>query len=86
MFCCLILGRCSVTSIHLNVRTEKILQLGDKAPRWTKHRGVDQRNAGLRYIREHHYGDGVVYFGDDDNTYSMEIFEEVGQYIERVGQ
>ena len=47
-------------------------------PHWLKHRGVDQRNLGLAYLRRNHQGDhGVVYFGDDDNTYSLELFEEV---------
>ena len=41
-------------------------------------RGVAQRNAGLRWIRENVKTDGgVVYFADDDNTYDLRLFEEV---------
>lgn len=54
-------------------------------PSWLKPRGVEQRNEGLRWLREDRRvqpgGDsqlGVVYFADDDNTYSLKIFEEVG--------
>ena len=39
-----------------------------------------QRNEGLTWIRENvHAGGvgGVVYFADDDNTYSLELFEEM---------
>lgn len=54
-------------------------------PSWLKPRGVEQRNEGLRWLREDRRaqpgGDnqqGVVYFADDDNTYSLQLFEEVG--------
>lgn len=53
-------------------------------PSWLKPRGVEQRNEGLRWLREDRRaqpgGDnqqGVIYFADDDNTYSLQIFEEV---------
>jgi galactosylgalactosylxylosylprotein 3-beta-glucuronosyltransferase 3 len=72
-----LLRSCAVTSVHLNVRTEKNLQLGQQDPRWKKHRGVDQRNTAIKYLREHQYKNGVVYFGDDDNTYSIKLFEEM---------
>ncbi len=52
-----------------------------------KPRGVANRNAGLKWIRENHcrgpLGNaekpcrGVVYFGDDDNTYDLRLFEEI---------
>lgn len=54
-------------------------------PSWLKPRGVEQRNEGLRWLREDRRTQpggenqqGVVYFADDDNTYSLQIFEEVG--------
>lgn len=47
--------------------------------RWKKHRGVDQRNHALSWVRENVREDsgGVVYFGDDDNTYHLDIFSEM---------
>ena len=43
--------------------------------------GVSNRNAGLNFVLNHvkESGDnsGVIYFADDDNTYSSDIFEEV---------
>lgn len=45
-----------------------------------KARGVEQRNAGLEWLRKNLNEDqlnGVVFFMDDDNTYSLQIFEEV---------
>ncbi|GKB44060.1 probable beta-1,4-xylosyltransferase IRX9H [Tanacetum coccineum] len=39
-----------------------------------KDRGVHQRNTALEHI-EHHKLDGIVYFADDDNVYSLELFE-----------
>ncbi|PSS31533.1 Beta-1,4-xylosyltransferase [Actinidia chinensis var. chinensis] len=41
-----------------------------------KNRGVHQRNAALEHI-EHHKLDGIVYFADDDNIYSLELFESL---------
>lgn len=38
-----------------------------------KDRGVHQRNTALEHI-EHHRLDGIVYFADDDNIYSLELF------------
>lgn len=39
-----------------------------------KDRGVHQRNRALEHI-EHHRLDGIVYFADDDNVYSLELFQ-----------
>ena len=73
-------------STHLNVRTAEKLRLKDHEPVWRKNRGVEQRNLGLAWLRESAEagslpdgGRGVVYFGDDDNTYDLELFEEVTQ-------
>lgn len=46
-----------------------------------KPRGVAQRNSGLEWIRKHvtytQETRSVIYFMDDDNTYSVELFEEM---------
>lgn len=72
--------------VHLNEKTpdEHIINSGEK--KWTKPRGVQQRNKGLAWLREnpdklHH--DGVVYFADDDNTYDIRLFEEM-RYTKKV--
>lgn len=46
---------------------------------------MEQRNEGLRWLREDRKAQqggasdqGVVYFADDDNTYTLQVFEEVG--------
>ncbi|GKV19957.1 hypothetical protein SLEP1_g30147 [Rubroshorea leprosula] len=41
-----------------------------------KDRGVHQRNAALEHM-ERHKLDGIVYFADDDNVYSLELFESL---------
>ncbi|CAI9116074.1 OLC1v1017128C1 [Oldenlandia corymbosa var. corymbosa] len=48
-----------------------------------KDRGVHQRNTALEYI-ERHKLDGIVYFADDDNIYSLELFESM-RSISRFG-
>ncbi|KAK9270470.1 hypothetical protein L1049_026050 [Liquidambar formosana] len=48
-----------------------------------KDRGVQQRNVALEHI-EHHKLDGIVYFADDDNIYSLELFESLRE-ISRFG-
>lgn len=65
---------------QLNVRTPKELRSDPKQPRWKKPRGVLQRNLGLEWLRKNLsnlYRKGVVYFADDDNTYHVQLFEEV---------
>lgn len=41
-----------------------------------KDRGVHQRNTALEHIQLHRL-DGIVYFADDDNIYSLELFENL---------
>ncbi|CAN8313392.1 unnamed protein product [Cochlearia groenlandica] len=48
-----------------------------------KDRGVHQRNTALEHI-ELHKLDGIVYFADDDNIYSLELFRSLRQ-IRRFG-
>merc|ERR1719272_1107120 len=46
-------------------------KLGKEAELWTRPRGVEQRNAGLAALRSLPPKDGVFYFADDDNSYSL---------------
>ena len=71
--------RCKVKSTHLNIRTDPKLQLKPKDPHSLHHRGVEQRNIVIDWLRQHYVNEtsGVVYFGDDDNTYDLQLFEEV---------
>ena len=45
-------------------------------------KGVSSRNAGVNWIIDNDFhgnvrGPGVIYFGDDDNTYDLSLFEEI---------
>ncbi|XP_078490821.1 galactosylgalactosylxylosylprotein 3-beta-glucuronosyltransferase 3-like [Ciona intestinalis] len=64
---------------HLNAKTDINFKLKSTDPNWLLPRGVSQRNEGLRWIRENLPAntDGVLYFLDDDNTYTLQIFEEM---------
>lgn len=65
---------------HLNVKTHK--------GKVSMASGVEQRNVALNWLREHLKSvedkRGVVYFMDDDNTYSLKVFEEMRK-INKVG-
>ena len=70
-----ILNWCSVNSTYLSYKTPP----DRKGKRGT---GADQRNYAMQWLREHYkvgQQPGVVYFGDDDNTYDIRLFEEVGR-------
>lgn len=47
--------------------------------------GVEQRNMALEWLRGHlkkaDDKKGVVYFMDDDNTYSLKVFDEVSVFV-----
>ncbi|XP_065679343.1 galactosylgalactosylxylosylprotein 3-beta-glucuronosyltransferase 3-like [Hydra vulgaris] len=75
-----ILEDSSIKYTQLYVSTSNDLVRLNSDPRWKKHRGVDQRNLGLKWLRENITGqinDGVVYFADDDNTYHEKLFMEM---------
>uniref|UniRef100_A0A8C9RGF0 Galactosylgalactosylxylosylprotein 3-beta-glucuronosyltransferase n=1 Tax=Scleropages formosus TaxID=113540 RepID=A0A8C9RGF0_SCLFO len=71
------------THLHVATPHERKLQEGD--PSWLKPRGAEQRNEGLRWLRENIRSQegGVIYFADDDNTYSLQLFEEM-RWTQRV--
>ena len=65
---------------HLTSLTPDIDKLEDDDPRWSKPRGVSQRNTALHWLRSKYKNtsaSGVLYFADDDNTYDIRLFEEV---------
>lgn len=68
-------------STLLAAATPPDFKLKKKDPTWTKARGVNQRNAGLTWIKSNvHYSAAarsVIYFMDDDNTYGIKLFEEM---------
>ncbi|EDV33037.2 uncharacterized protein Dana_GF22782, isoform B [Drosophila ananassae] len=40
-------------------------------------RGVANRRAALQWLKTHNLSNGVLYFGDDDNTYDLRLFSEI---------
>lgn len=64
---------------HLAAVTPPNYKLGRNDPNWKKPRGVEQRNAALQWLRENRRptDKGIVFFADDDNTYSIKLFHEV---------
>lgn len=49
---------------------------------YSKPRGVSNRNLGLEWLRSN-ADDGVFYFADDDNTYDLELFEQM-RHVKKV--
>ncbi|KAG7261209.1 hypothetical protein CRUP_006934 [Coryphaenoides rupestris] len=79
-----LLARSGLAYTHLHTPTPKERKLQDGDPSWLKPRGAEQRNEGLRWLREDRRVQqgadgqrGVVYFADDDNTYGLQLFEEM---------
>lgn len=74
-----LLKNCGLPYTHLTAKTEKRVKLKEMDPNWLMPRGVAQRNEGLRWIRENINSNkpSVLYFIDDDNTYSLRLFEEM---------
>ena len=46
-------------------------------------RGVSNRRAALSWIKSNNIKEGVLYFGDDDNTFDLRLFSEI-RYTKRV--
>uniref|UniRef100_A0A1A8M9Y9 Galactosylgalactosylxylosylprotein 3-beta-glucuronosyltransferase n=1 Tax=Nothobranchius pienaari TaxID=704102 RepID=A0A1A8M9Y9_9TELE len=67
------LARSGVPYTHLHVFTPR------RFKRTGMPRATEQRNAALTWLRQHRSrrDAGVVFFADDDNTYSLELFEEM---------
>ncbi|KAI2657848.1 Galactosylgalactosylxylosylprotein 3-beta-glucuronosyltransferase 2 [Labeo rohita] len=66
------LARSGLRYTHLNVFTPR------RFKRTGMPRATEQRNLALGWLRGHRSSKdtGVVFFADDDNTYSLELFEE----------
>ncbi|XP_076441596.1 galactosylgalactosylxylosylprotein 3-beta-glucuronosyltransferase 3-like isoform X2 [Babylonia areolata] len=70
----------TVTEILANCHGPSVTHLTATTSRKTIHRGIDQRNAALDWIRRCLQPSalaGGVYFADDDNTYDLLLFEAV---------
>lgn len=64
----------------MNVETPPEFRNKPTDPRWLRPRGVEQRNEGLKWLRNNADiidRNGVIYFADDDNTYDIELFSEM---------
>ncbi|XP_063774122.1 galactosylgalactosylxylosylprotein 3-beta-glucuronosyltransferase 3 isoform X2 [Pseudophryne corroboree] len=74
-----LLAQSDLQYTHLHVQTPSAMKLKESDPNWLKPRGVEQRNEALHWLRENRSprDRGVVYFADDDNTYSVKIFQEM---------
>ncbi len=73
--------------VHLNAATPDDFVVKSNEKSWSKPRGVLQRNKGIAWLREHAdqlERPGVVYFADDDNTYDVRLFEEVGLILKLI--
>ncbi|KAF5397309.1 Galactosylgalactosylxylosylprotein 3-beta-glucuronosyltransferase [Paragonimus heterotremus] len=74
-----LLARCGVPYTHLFAETPPFARQTPSMPYWTHPRGVAQRNRGLQWLREvlvQGHDKAVLYIADDDNTYSLDLFEE----------
>lgn len=74
-----LLLKSNIKYTHLVASTPVNYKLGKNDPNWKKPRGVEQRNKALKWLRDNSNSihRGIIYFADDDNTYSMELFEQV---------
>ena len=76
-----LLSYCGLRYTHLNIETPSEYRVADSEPYDLKPRGVFQRNLALKWLREnldYNKSNGVIYFADMDNTYSLQVFTEVG--------
>lgn len=68
------------TITHLQAQTPRNFKIKSGEPTWKYPRGVWQRNKALDWIRgnvDDLDQNGVIYFADDDNTYDLELFDEI---------
>ncbi|NWZ29925.1 B3GA3 glucuronosyltransferase, partial [Asarcornis scutulata] len=74
-----LLAASGVPFTHLHAPTPPEIQRRPGDPPWLRPRGVEQRNRALQWLRDTRPPSeaAVVYFADDDNTYSLRLFEEM---------
>uniref|UniRef100_UPI00398EB04F galactosylgalactosylxylosylprotein 3-beta-glucuronosyltransferase 3 n=1 Tax=Pristiophorus japonicus TaxID=55135 RepID=UPI00398EB04F len=74
-----LLAQSGLSYTHLNAPTPTIYKLRQNDPNWLKPRGVEQRNLGIQWLRDNRElsEEAIVYFADDDNTYSLKVFDEM---------
>ncbi|XP_075430176.1 galactosylgalactosylxylosylprotein 3-beta-glucuronosyltransferase 1-like isoform X2 [Ascaphus truei] len=75
-------NKTNLVSNFLRLSGIQYTQLFVRTPTGVTHaKGTLQRNLAMSWLREVFYVDdapqGVVYFADDDNTYSLELFDEM---------
>lgn len=63
--------------VHLNAHTPDSFRPEPGKPRWMYPRGIEQRNAGLNWLRMNRIDEGVLFFMDDDNVYDPQVFDEM---------
>ena len=71
------LRKSKIPHVHLLAETPKEMKI--KQYERHKPKGVIQRNKALAWMRQtlETNTEGVVFFGDDDNSYDIRLFEEV---------
>uniref|UniRef100_A0A914N2T0 Galactosylgalactosylxylosylprotein 3-beta-glucuronosyltransferase n=1 Tax=Meloidogyne incognita TaxID=6306 RepID=A0A914N2T0_MELIC len=80
-------NRLKIKGVHLVKQTPADKKLKFSDPRWKFPRGVEQRNSALFWIRNNlnSWKRGIVYFGDDDNTYDWRLFDEMRKINQKIG-
>ena len=80
-----LLSRSGIKHVHLNTETPDVFRLQSGQRKYVQHRGVEQRNLALDWLRARpSLPQGVVYFMDDDNTYDLELFLHMRK-VKKVG-
>lgn len=70
-----LLKRTGLNYVHLNVHTPDYYKPKPGEKKIYYHRGIEQRNLALNWLRaNNNVQKGVFYMMDDDNTYDIEIF------------
>ncbi|KAH8408141.1 hypothetical protein KR222_000708 [Zaprionus bogoriensis] len=67
-----LLNRFGIPFTHLASPMPQKFRTHKPAPR-----GVANRRAALQWLHQHNLTNGILYFGDDDNTYDLRLFSEI---------